>query len=760
MRRSIAVLAALALLAGAACSAPVFRAGACAEDVTPRAVPVIVSGGFLAATAERIAGKLYARALALDDGERRIVIAVADSLMMPRELLDRVKQAASRTTGIPADHMLISATHTHSAPPVMGALGTDINLDYARFFEGQLVKVIEGAVQNLEPARVGWSVVQDFEHTHCRRWILQPDKVRKDPFGELTVRANMHPGYQNPDFSGPAGPVDPDLSVVSFQSPDGRPLALLANYSMHYVGAGGKVVSPDYYGPFVENMRRLLGADDAFVAMMSQGTSGDQQWMDYSQPKKDMNPQMYADALAAVAFEAFKKIQYRDWVPLAVRETKLTLSRRVPGPERLAWGKEIVARMAGAPPRNQQEVYAREQLFLAAEPVRELKLQALRLGDLGIAAIPNEVFAVTGLKIKARSPLRPTFNITLANGAEGYIPPPDQHALGGYTTWPARTAGLEVNAEPKIVESVLGLLERVSGQRRRAPAVLVPQIDGDWWTIARDPDLGPLTTPKQQPVDFAVWQAADGTWQLWSCIRQTACGGRTRLFHRWQGAKLTEPDWTPMGVAMQADSARGETPGGLQAPYVLKIKGVYHMLYGDWENICLATSAGGKTFGRQAQPDGKTGMFTEGAGWNTRDPMVLKIGDRYHCYYTAYPNREGAVFCRTAKDLRRWSESKRVAFGGAAGTNPFAAECPFVVYRPDLKRYYLFRTQRYGQNAQTSVYSSPDPLDFGVNDDRYLIGTLPVAAPEIFEHEGQWYIAALLPSLKGIRLARLKWAPK
>jgi len=51
-----------------------------------------------------------------------------------------------------------------------------------------------------------------------------------------------------------------------------------------------------------------------------------------------------------------------------------------------------------------------------------------------------------------------------------------------------------------------------------AQTVLVPDIDGQWWTVAGNPDLGPLTSPKQQPVDFGVWQAADGTWQLWSCI--------------------------------------------------------------------------------------------------------------------------------------------------------------------------------------------------------------------------------------------------
>jgi hypothetical protein len=121
-------------------------------------------------------------------------------------------------------------------------------------------------------------------------------------------------------------------------------------------------------------------------------------------------------------------------------------------------------------PKNLPEVYAREAIYLHDDPDRELKLQAIRIGDLGIAAIPNEVYALSGLKIKARSPLPLTINIELANGSEGYIPPPEQHALGGYTTWPARTAALEVQAEPRIVAAVLGLLERASGRPRREAA--------------------------------------------------------------------------------------------------------------------------------------------------------------------------------------------------------------------------------------------------------------------------------------------------
>ncbi|MFM7116772.1 MAG: hypothetical protein ACKO0N_09075, partial [Planctomycetota bacterium] len=119
-------------------------------------------------------------------------------------------------------------------------------------------------------------------------------------------------------------------------------------------------------------------------------------------------------------------------------------------------------------PRSLPEVYAEQAVWLHENPEATFLLQVLRIGELGIAAIPNEVFGITGLKLKAQSPLQPLLNFELANGAEGYIPPPEQHRLGGYTTWPARTAGLEVEAEPKIVAALVKLLEEISGKPRRA----------------------------------------------------------------------------------------------------------------------------------------------------------------------------------------------------------------------------------------------------------------------------------------------------
>lgn len=455
------------------------RAGAARVDVSPEKLPVIVNGGFLANRSDTVRDRLYARAVVLDDGSTRIAIVVVDSCMLPRELIDRAKAEAAEASGVEPDRALICATHTHSAPAAMSCLGTPVDAEYAAGLPSRIASAIVEASRRLEPAEAGWGFADDYERVHCRRWIYQPDKMIEDPFGNRSARANMHPGHLNPNTVGPSGPSDPALTVLSVRarggsgsgsepgSGSGRTIALLANYSMHYFGAAP--VSADYFGLFAGELERRLG--EGSVAMMSQGTSGDLQWRDYGAAAPSTGVEEYAAGLAAVAEGIRSRISHRGDAKLGAAATRLELGRRVPDAGRLAWAREALRDLAdGANPRNLREVYAREALMLDAEPRRELTLQALRVGDLGIAAFPNEVYGLTGLKIKARAPFPLTMNIELANGAEGYIPPPEQHALGGYTTWPARTAGLEAGAEPRIAETLLGLLEKTAGEARRGDA--------------------------------------------------------------------------------------------------------------------------------------------------------------------------------------------------------------------------------------------------------------------------------------------------
>lgn len=474
IRRHCAPLAAVFVLLAAAPAGAEFRAGAAVVDVTPRDFPVLVNGGMLSRSADRVKTPVNARALVLDDGRQRIAIVVVDSCMMPRPLLDEAKAAAAARTGIRPDRMLISATHTHTAPSCMGCLGTDADAAYVPLLREKLAEAIAAAEGRLEPARVGWAVADAGQYTALRRWIRRPDRIAEDPFGNATVRANMHAAGNWDDVTGPSGPEDPDLSLLAVESRDGRPLAVLANFSMHYFG--DQPLSADYFGLFAEGLQSRLASRAAagqapLVAMMSHGCSGDIWRRDYSQPKgsqgEDQTIDGYAAALAELAADAYRQVAFRDDAELGMAEARLHLRYRVPDKQRLEWAERIVQTMGDRPPKDRTEVYAREQVLLHERQSTEVVVQALRIGEIAIATTPTETYALTGLKIKAQSPLAQTMVFDLANGGDGYIPPPEQHLLGGYNTWAARSAGLEVLAEPKIAETALELLEQVAGRSRR-----------------------------------------------------------------------------------------------------------------------------------------------------------------------------------------------------------------------------------------------------------------------------------------------------
>jgi len=500
----------LALVCGLACHAE-FRAGAVALDVSPKQFPVLVNGGMTSRSASGVTDPIYAKALVLADGKTEIAIVVVDSCMMPRPMLDEAKALATKRTGIPSDRILISATHTHTAPSTLGCLGTKADPRYTPYLKGKIAEAIAVAQKKVQPAQVGWNKVNAAEFTALRRWVRRPDRIANDPFGNPTVRANMHAGRNWDDVTGESGPEDPDLTLISIQNLKGKPLAILANFSMHYF-AGVKAISADYFGKFATNLRDMLDADESFVGIMSHGCSGDIWRRDYTlrnwvvdPPKKEEQMQIdsYAKDLAERALTGYRKIKHRPNMDLAMAETRMTLKYRVPDIGLLKWAEAIVEEMGDRNPKNKTEVYAFEQIVLHERQQTEIVLQALRIGDITITTTPNETYALTGLKLKEKSPLPNTMVIELANGGDGYIPPPEQHFLGGYNTWAARSAGLEVQAEPKITEACLRLLEKVSAKPRRVPIVsqgssakaIAELKPVHWWRM--DEEQGPLAIDEQ-----------------------------------------------------------------------------------------------------------------------------------------------------------------------------------------------------------------------------------------------------------------------
>jgi neutral ceramidase len=449
----------------------VFRAGAATSNITPMiGMPIV--GGFVPQPSTHIHDELHVRCLVLDDGTTRLAFAVVDSVSVNREVFDEAKRLITEATGLPPENMMMSATHTHSAVSARGesALVFRTTLDeYQTFLARRIADGVQRAVNNLEPARIGWGAGQVPQHVFNRRWLLKDGKTAPNPFGGQD-RAVMNPG-RRPDLLKPAGPTNPEVYFISVQATDGRPLALLANYWLHYVGGTGpRHISADYFGVFCDRIQELLGADrqsPPFVGILSNGPCGDVNNVDVASPPAPRRApyekiRLVANDVAQEVVRVHRTIRHHVWVELRAAQAELELTMRRPSPEMVERAREVVARPPNVSPIHAREVIYAERTLQAKDWPETMKivLQTFAIGDLGIAAIPFETFTETGLEIKARSPFKDTFTIALANGGYGYLPTPEQHELGGYETW-LGTNRVEKEASRKIVGKVLDLFARV-----------------------------------------------------------------------------------------------------------------------------------------------------------------------------------------------------------------------------------------------------------------------------------------------------------
>jgi hypothetical protein len=443
-----------------------FKAGAATSNITPPLGMTIVGNFAPQPVAKHVHDELHVRCLVLDDGQTKLAFAVADNLHLPRDVWDEAKKKLEADTGIPASHLMFSATHTHSS--VSPLTNADPSLNYRSFVISRVVDGVKRALNNLEPARIAWGTGKLPQWVGNRRWLLKDGITNPNPFGGED-RAVMNPsGLLIPRLAGPAGPTNPEVYCLSVQATDGRQIALLANYWLHYVGGVNKEdLSADYFGEFCRRIELALGAP--CVGLLANGPCGDVNSNDYSGKTPAVKYQPYekievvANDLAQEVLRVRQSLTYQDWVPLKAAASELELAVRRPTPELIKWAEGVLAKSKDAAPVHRlEQPYAQRVMEArnAKGDTIQATIQAFRIGELGVASSPFEVFTETGLEIKARSPFKDTFTIELANGSNGYLPTPRQHDLGGYETW-LGTNRVEREASEKIKARALELLQSV-----------------------------------------------------------------------------------------------------------------------------------------------------------------------------------------------------------------------------------------------------------------------------------------------------------
>src|SRR6185436_13858868 len=310
-----------------------FHAGAALADISPW-MGLSIEGNMHEHKATNLHDPLHARALVLDDGETRLALVVADSCMIPRAIFDEAKKLVQARSQLPMANILMAATHTHSAPAAVGIFQSTPDPEYQKFLTRRLADVVLQAINNLEPAQIGWGVGTEPRYVSNRRWKTKPGVVNKNLSTGANDAVRMNPRPGSADLVEPAGLTDPEVPVLAIKSRAGRPIALLANYSMHYCGGvgGDGVISADYFGAFCERVEELLGAErqqPAFVAMLSNGTSGDCNSIDFRNPPKTepafTHIHRVANAVAEVALSIYKQAEFHEWVPLRVAQQEISL---------------------------------------------------------------------------------------------------------------------------------------------------------------------------------------------------------------------------------------------------------------------------------------------------------------------------------------------------------------------------------------------------------------------------------------------------
>ena len=444
------------------------KAASASANITPP-LGTRIPGGFRPRYAENVDDELFAKAVVIDNGTTRIAIVTCDLIAIPEKVADAAKARIADRCDIPAAHVMVNATHTHTAVAIADLLGVDEDPGYTEWVSLKIADAVELAVWRLKPARVGFASVNEERITFNRRWHMKDGTVR------------FNPGIENPDLVEPTGTIDPELTMMFVEATDdGTPISAVANFSLHYIGTdNSNALSADYFGHFDRLMKRYLG--DTCISLLWNAASGQINNTDFSGRTKwtasgHQQAVKMANVLAGHFIVEMQLMEMHETLDLSGDLATLTFQRKEITAEDLKVAEQVLSVpqgtydayetgpfswVVGQPiPHALVDVYAHECQRLAKLPTQmTAPVQVIRLGEAAIVALPGEVFVETGMNIKAKSDANPTFLVSLANGYIGYICTDKALAQeGGYETWAAKSSLPAAGTVPRMEALVASLL--------------------------------------------------------------------------------------------------------------------------------------------------------------------------------------------------------------------------------------------------------------------------------------------------------------
>ena len=456
---ALALAAALSLWATPTARAGALEAGVAACDITPP-VGYRMSGYFRERTSTGTLNPLMAKALVLKQADVRAAIVSCDIIGLSLDVSGRARAEASAKTGIPAESILIAATHTHTGPLYGGALrkhfhdlavakhGSDPceQVDYPAELAAKLVKVVAEASAAARPVSLAAGVCEQQGLSFNRRFHMKDGSVR------------FNPGAVNPNIVRPAGPVDPQVGIVMVRdAAGGNPRAGIVNFALHLDTVGGTKYHADFPYFIQQALREAWG--EKFALLFGTGACGDINHVDVMR-KERLKTETIGRTLGETVAKADLKAVAEP--ALAVRREIVRAPLQTYDAERKAWAREAIRKVGtrSLPFLEQVEAYKILAIELRGGDTIPLEVQVFRFSkDMALVGLPGEVFVDLGLAIKKASPFATTLVIELCHDAPGYIPTKKAFAEGSYETVNSRIAP---GGGEMMVDAAVRLLEELA----------------------------------------------------------------------------------------------------------------------------------------------------------------------------------------------------------------------------------------------------------------------------------------------------------
>lgn len=445
------------------------KAGFARVNINPM-LNIGISGYFKLRKADGILDDLEINAVALQvDSEKALMISV-DNLGIAQTLSKTFRDKISEATGVSAQAVYISATHTHTGPYLRDEGFEDelLEKEYAQFVTRRIVDVSRMALEDMESAKMGWGVGNAPNVAFIRRFRMKDGSVKTNP------------GVNNPDILSPIGEVDERVSVVRFDR-QGKENIVLVNFANHPDVVGGNKISADWPGLLRKTVEKTI---DNVKCIFFNGAQGDvnhvnvhptggylnDMFMDFDDVARGYKHALYiARVITGGVLQVYDKVKYTETESLKFIQKPIKVASNMADPADLPKAKRIVKLHEEGRDDEIGEkgmmlttvvAEARRMILLKDGPAAfDMLLSGIAVGPVAFVGIPGEPFNAIGRALKDTDGFELIIPTCITNGYQGYFPTKDAYDEGGYE---ARSSNFRSGTAEYIIEQGKQLLKELS----------------------------------------------------------------------------------------------------------------------------------------------------------------------------------------------------------------------------------------------------------------------------------------------------------